>query len=83
MKGSEDEDEDIGNEGTFFDSTSLNPAFLRTVTTASKEGPEDECAMEVSPSPVGNANNRYKSLSQRKETGNRFILEIKTILHTD
>ena len=75
MKGNDDEDEedeDIGNDGTFFDSTSLYPALLRTFTTASKEGPEDECAIEVSPSPVGNAKNRYKSISKReKERGNR------------
>ena len=39
--------------GSFLNSTSWNPDFLRTDNTASIEGPDEECAMEVSPIPLG------------------------------
>ena len=49
----EDEDGDESDEEIVLNSTSMIPDFLSAEATASKEGPEDECAMEMSSSPAG------------------------------
>ena len=49
----EDGDGDESDEEIVLNSTSMIPDFLRAEATASKEGPEDECAMEMSSSPAG------------------------------